>query len=127
MGGVWHGVGEVGKGEQNRVVNQLAWARTISRHMSTQTSYSHARANLAKILDQVGEDRQTVVIHRRGREDVALIAAAELAGLAETAHLLRSPRNAARLLKALREAKAGKGARLTAQQLRERVGLEAKE
>lgn len=95
--------------------------------MPTQTSYSHARANLAKILDQVGEDRQTVVIRRRGREDVALIAAAELAGLAETAHLLRSPRNAARLLEALQDARAGKGARLTVQQLRKRVGLEAKE
>ena len=38
---------------------------------------------------------------RRGARDVALIPAAELAGLIETAHLLRSPKNAERLLQAL--------------------------
>lgn len=93
--------------------------------MPTQTTYSHARSNLAKILDRVGEDRETVVIRRRGREDVALIAASELAGLSETAHLLRSPKNAARLLKALRAAEAGRGTRLTVRELRQTVGLEA--
>lgn len=39
-----------------------------------------------------------VIIHRRGAEDVALIAADELTSLPETAHLLRSPANAERLL-----------------------------
>lgn len=38
---------------------------------------------------------------------MALIPAAELAGLMETAHLLRSPRNARRLLSALGRSKAG--------------------
>jgi antitoxin YefM len=41
------------------------------------------------------------VIRRRGSEDVALVAAAELRGLMETAHLLRSPKNARRLLTAV--------------------------
>jgi antitoxin YefM len=45
-----------------------------------------------------------VYIHRRGAEDVALIAAEELSGLLETAHLLRSPKNAERLLTALARA-----------------------
>jgi antitoxin YefM len=55
-------------------------------------------------LDQVVDQRQTIVVRRRGSRDVALIPADELAGLIETAHLLRSPRNARRLLTALHRA-----------------------
>jgi antitoxin YefM len=72
--------------------------------MTLEASYTEARENLASLLDRVTEDRDVVVIRRRGRERVALVAADELAGLLETAHLLRSPRNAARLLAALRRA-----------------------
>jgi len=69
--------------------------------MSTETSYTHARANLAALCDQVTSTREPIVIRRRGSEDVALVAATELRGLIETAHLLRSPKNAQRLLTAL--------------------------
>lgn len=72
--------------------------------MITQTTYSQARAHLAALLDQVIADRDVVVIQRRGAEDVALIAADELESILETAHLLRSPKNAERLLTALRRA-----------------------
>ena len=72
--------------------------------MAIQTSYTEARASLASLCDRVTEDRETVIITRRGAQDVALIAADELAGLVETAHLLRSPKNAARLLTALNRA-----------------------
>jgi antitoxin YefM len=60
-----------------------------------------ARAQLAKLMDEVAENRETVVIRGRKREAVAMIAASELSSLAETAYLLRSPRNAERLLAAL--------------------------
>lgn len=76
--------------------------------MAMETTYTSLRANLAKVLDQVVEQRETVVVRRRGARDVALIPADELAGLVETAHLLRSPRNARRLLAALRRAERGK-------------------
>lgn len=69
--------------------------------MTIQTTYTQARDGLAKLLDQVTHNREVVVIQRRGEEDVALIAASELAGLIETAYLLRSPANAKRLLSAL--------------------------
>ena len=59
--------------------------------MAIQTTYTHARANLAALCDEVTASREVVIIHRRGAEDVALIAAEELSGLLETAHLLRSP------------------------------------
>ena len=73
--------------------------------MATHTTYSNARANLAAILDRVVADREIVIINRRGGEDVALVAAKELSSLVETAHLLRSPANARRLLKARHRAK----------------------
>ena len=70
-----------------------------------ETTYSHARANLAALCDEAISSREPIIIHRRGAEDVALIAADELRGLLETAHLLRSPKNAERLLTALARAR----------------------
>src|SRR3979409_1943624 len=66
-----------------------------------QTSYSHLRDNLQSVLDQVIENPEVVIVRRRGAKDVALIPAAELTGLIETAHLLRSPRSSRRLLTAM--------------------------
>ena len=82
-----------------------------------QTSYSELRSKLAYFLDEASSNRNPVIIRRRGREDVALIAAAELDGLMETAHLLRSPRNAARLNSALENALAGKGETIAPEEL----------
>lgn len=95
--------------------------------METQTTYSRARANLAKLCDQVTDNRDIVVISRRKGGDVALIAADELSSILETLHLLRSPRNADRLLSALKDAKARKGKRQSVASLRREVGLGEKE
>lgn len=73
-----------------------------------ETSYSSLRENLASVLDKVIDDREVVIVKRKGSEAVALVPARELLGIMETAHLLRSPRNARRLFTALRRAKAGK-------------------
>ena len=72
--------------------------------MPLETTYTEARKSLARLLDRVTNDREVVFIRRRGREKVALVAADELSSLMETAHLLRSPKNAARILSALRRA-----------------------
>jgi antitoxin YefM len=69
--------------------------------MPTETTYTHARAHLAALCDEAAATREPIVIRRRGAEDVALVSAAELRSLLETAHLLRSPKNAQRLLTAL--------------------------
>jgi antitoxin YefM len=66
------------------------------------------RQNLSTVLDQVVDQQDTVIVRRRGAHDVAWIPASELAGLVETAHLLRSPRDARRLMTAPRRAKAGR-------------------
>jgi antitoxin YefM len=93
--------------------------------MAIETTYTNLRQNLASMLDRVAEDRETVIIHRKKSEDVALVPAAELAGLMETAHLLRSPRNAARLLAALGRARSGRGRVTTTAKLRTELGLGA--
>jgi antitoxin YefM len=95
--------------------------------MPIQTTYSNARENLASLLEQVTEDREIVVISRRGYDDVALVAVSELAGLLETAHLLRSPKNAQRLLKALRRAQARTLKPRPLEKLRRDLGLDEKE
>ncbi|WP_259720777.1 type II toxin-antitoxin system Phd/YefM family antitoxin [Synechococcus sp. CS-1328] len=73
--------------------------------MTIETTYSAARDQLKTLMDRVVADRDVVVVRRRNGGDVALVAADELEGLLETAHLLRSPRNAARLLSALERAR----------------------
>ncbi len=75
--------------------------------MPSETTYTSLRENLSTVLDQVVDQQETIIVRRRGARDVALIPASELAGLIETAHLLRSPKNALRLLSALRGANAG--------------------
>jgi antitoxin YefM len=73
--------------------------------MPKETTYTEARANLASLCDEVAASREALIIHRRGARDVALVAADELESLLETAHLLRSPKNARRLLTALHRAR----------------------
>jgi len=92
--------------------------------MAIQTTYTKARASLASLLDEVTKNREVVIIQRRGHEDVAMITADELAGVLETAHLLRSPKNAKRLLAALERVKKGYGVAQTIDDLRTEVGFE---
>ena len=92
--------------------------------MTIQTTYTQARDGLAKLLDQVTHNREVVVIQRRGEEEVAMIAASELASLTETAYLLRSPANAERLLAALGRALKNEPESQAVEDLRREVGLE---
>lgn len=94
--------------------------------MAIQTTYTKARANFAKLCSQVAEDREIVIINRRGNEDVALVAADELSSLIETAHLLRSPKNAQRLLAALNRARSRKVKPQSVTKLRREIGLDEK-
>ena len=92
--------------------------------MAIQTTYSNARENFASLLEQVASDREIVIINRRGFEDVALVTASELSSLLETAHLLRSPQNAQRLLKALQRAQAKTLKAQPVAKLRQELGLD---
>lgn len=75
--------------------------------MGTTMTYSQAREHLAEVWDQIENGREEAILTRRGHEDMAILPATELASLKETAYLLRSPANAARLLAALARSRRG--------------------
>lgn len=88
-----------------------------------QTTYTDARANLASLCDEVTDNQEIVVIRRRKGKSVAMIDAAELQSLVESAHLMRSPKNAERLLAALDRALKGQGEASDINQLKAEAGL----
>ena len=88
------------------------------------TTYANARANFAGLCDEVTKNREIVIIGRRSGESVAMISADELQSLIETAHLMRSPKNAQRLLASLERALKREGEPSSAEKLREELGLE---
>jgi len=92
--------------------------------MTIHTTYTHARARLAPLMDEVTKNREVVIIQRQGSEDVAMITADELAGILETAHLLRSPNNAKRLLSVLGRVREKAGVPQTIDELRNEIGFE---
>jgi antitoxin YefM len=74
------------------------------------TSYSDLRKNLAAVLDSVTDDHAPMLITRdRGKPAAVLMSVEDFASYEETAHLLKNPRNAERLLEAVRELDDGKG------------------
>lgn len=74
---------------------------------------SEARKNLFPLIEQVNDDRIVIEITSR-HGDAVLISRADYDALEETAHLLRSPVNAQRLLESLAQARRGE---LEAQEL----------
>ena len=91
--------------------------------MPVETTYTNLRERLAAFLDQVADDQEVIIVRRKGAEDVALVSAKELSGLMETAHLLRSPKNAQRLFTALQRAIKRKGKPESLDKLRRELGL----
>jgi antitoxin YefM len=75
--------------------------------MATRATYSHARANFAAIWNEVENSREPAILERRGHDAMALVPADELSSLQQTAYLLRSPKNAVRLLNALVRSRKG--------------------
>ncbi len=70
-------------------------------------SYSEARDNLKALIDKAIADRAPIAITRQRGEGAVLISASEWASIEETLYLLRSPKNAERLLEAVRGFEAG--------------------
>ena len=67
---------------------------------------SEARKNLFPLIQQVNDDRTPIEITSR-RGDAVLLSRADYDALEETAHLLRVPANAKRLIESLHQALAG--------------------
>ena len=64
-------------------------------------SYTAARANLARTMDRVCDDHEPVIITRSSEPSVVMISLEDYKALEETAYLLRSPKNARRLLESI--------------------------
>jgi len=77
-------------------------------HVMKSITYTEARENLANTINRVCEDNAPVVITRKRDQAVVMLSLAEYESLQETAHLLRSPANAKRLLDSIDAIKRGK-------------------
>lgn len=72
-------------------------------------TYTEARENLSDIIEKVCEDHDPLVITKRRDKAVVLISLEDYESLEETAYLLKSPRNARRLLESIKELEEGGG------------------
>jgi len=73
-------------------------------------SYSNFRSHLAKTLDKVNDDHAPIIITRQNGKPAVLISLEDYKSYEETAYLMASPKNAARLNQAVAEIEAGKTA-----------------
>lgn len=72
-------------------------------------SYTAARQNLAKTMDQVCQDHSPIIITRKTNDSVVLMSLEDYTALQETAYLLRSPKNTRRLVESINQLEGGKG------------------
>ena len=72
-------------------------------------TYSEGRSKLANTMDRVCDDHAPIVITRKNSQSVVMMSLADFQALEETAYLLRSPKNAKRLIESIVELKSGGG------------------
>ncbi len=72
-------------------------------------TYTEARANLANTITRVCDDHDPVIITKKSDKSVVMISLEDYESMEETAYLLRSPKNAQRLLESIREIESGNG------------------
>lgn len=72
-------------------------------------TYSTARAKLAHTMDRVCDDHEAIIITRNGQQAVVMMSLDDFKAMEETSYLLRSPKNARRLLESITSLEGGKG------------------
>ena len=72
-------------------------------------TYSEARSKLANTMDKVCDDHAPIVITRKNSQSVVMMSLDDYQALEETAYLLRSPKNAKRMIESIVELKSGGG------------------
>jgi antitoxin YefM len=82
---------------------------TLYRWTVEVISYTAVRAKLAEAMDKVNDDHRPVIITRQRGKPAVLISLDDFNSYVETDYLLSSPKNAARLGKAVRDLKGGRG------------------
>lgn len=71
-------------------------------------SYTRVRQNLKRVMDEVCQKKTPIIISRRNASSVVVMSLNEYNAMEETLHLLRSSRNAQRLLRSIANAESGK-------------------
>ncbi|WP_250311152.1 type II toxin-antitoxin system Phd/YefM family antitoxin [Rickettsia endosymbiont of Oedothorax gibbosus] len=84
----------------NYVAQYLLYNNQMER-----VTYSYTRQHLNTILDQIADNTEVFCIHRKNGKEVVMLEKDHYDSLVETAYLLRSPKNAQELFKALAESK----------------------
>jgi antitoxin YefM len=84
--------------------------RSMETEPMNPVAYTELRQNLARWMDRAVADRAPILVTRQGSPSVVMMSLEEFEGWVETVHLLRSPRNAERLLRAAAEADRGETA-----------------
>jgi antitoxin YefM len=79
------------------------------RNTMNTITYTSARSNLAQTMDKVCDDHAPVIITRKAAQPVVMMSLDDYEALEETAYLLRSPKNARRLLESIVQLEADKG------------------
>lgn len=92
--------------------------------MSDTFTYTEARKNLAQILDRATKSLETITIKRRNSKDAVVLSKEEYSSMLETIHLVKTPANSERLLKAIDNARKKKNKPMTMEELKKAVGFE---
>ena len=71
-------------------------------------NYSEARKQLAATMERVCDTHEPVIVTRRNAKSVVMMSLEDYSAMEETAYLLRSPANAARLRESIRQAGEGR-------------------
>ncbi len=66
-------------------------------------SYSQTRQHLSEIMNRVSDDRAPILITRQKGNPVVMMSLDDYNALEETAYLLRSPKNAKRLMESIEQ------------------------
>ena len=103
----------------NRIPQQV-----FSKELMSTITYSTARDHLAEVWDKTVSTREPGIVSRRGAESIVMLPLEEREGLQETAHLLRSPANARRLLASLNRLDRGEGDILSMESLEKHSGIQ---
>ena len=72
-------------------------------------TYTAARQNFAKTLEEVCKDHAPVIVTRKKSDSVVIMSLEDYAALEETAYLLRSPKNTRRLIESIVQLEDGQG------------------
>jgi antitoxin YefM len=75
-------------------------------------SYTAARQNLAKTMENVCRDHAPIIVTRKSTDSVVIMSLEDYESLAETAYLLRSPKNTRRLIESIVQLEDDKGSEM---------------